>query len=205
MSRVVRARQLHVYVSTNTPSKWKKPLVLLESLTDGFLRSVCNGGGHEDTTTCTACRSSCPPNQYIVGACPGASKSDTTYCIDCTIKRCMAGLYLQSWCDGTTRSDSSVCTNCSITRCPRGMYVDSACKGDGKSDSATCQVCQQRRCPSGFYLPECDGTETEQPSCLPCTVGSCQKVCDNQRNSIPPCPSGKAAHISNISPTSTLS
>jgi hypothetical protein len=174
-------RQLHDQVS----SRATVHLVFCFSLSDLLsVHSLCNGSGYEDSTICAPCRSSCPPHKYLLGACLGTSKSDTSYCVDCAVKGCPAGQYLRSWCDGTTRSDAATCTNCSVTSCPRGMYVDKACTGDGKSDAATCKQCEVHTCPPGYYLPECDGTGTEQPTCLPCTVGSCPQVTTKPRAAV---------------------
>jgi hypothetical protein len=140
------------------------------------VHSLCTGTGANDTTTCLPCRLSCPTNQYLSSGCVGSGKSDTSYCLDCAVKSCSAGQYVQNWCNGSTRSDSAACTNCSVTLCQSGMYIDGACSGLGSADTATCKPCEQRTCPAGSYLPVCDGTNTAQPSCQPCTVGSCKQV-----------------------------
>jgi hypothetical protein len=124
------------------------------------------GSGASDTTTCTACISTCNIGQYLSeDICDGLGK-DNRQCHECR-KACPTGTYLETECLGSQTNDVTICKTCEP--CALGQYISQACSGIN-SDDQQCYSCQNQECELGFKLTsQCNGyTYEDNSDCVQC-------------------------------------
>lgn len=152
----------------------------LQCADDHFLVNACTGLGTSDTAQCVLCATTCQNHvddplgrgQYISSLCTPGNINDFT-CTHCS-GNCAPGEFISEPCDGKTLHDRQ-CTPCRST-CPSGQYIslNGCADGSAKSstDPSTCVVCNT--CPGAFSPDkECDGTLTQDVTCVACPPPTC--------------------------------